>query len=178
MRLAGRRVLLVAAPVGFRDEELLVPRQALERLGAQVTVASTRTGQIVGLLGARLLATASLDRVRLEAFDALLVAGGDGAATYLWGHEGLLALVRRAHAAGQVVAAICLAPVVLARAGLVTGGEVAVYRSPEALAELERLEVRPSASAVLVSGRIITANGPEAAAAWTEAIAAALAAKP
>jgi protease I len=174
MQLCGRHLLMVVAPTDYRDEELAVPRRLFEAAGARVTVASTRTGGTRGMRGGRAVALAAIDRVRVDDVDAVLIVGGDGARVHLWDHAGLLTLVRQAQALGKLLGAICLAPVVLARAGLVTGGEVSVWRSPEALAELDRCRVRAAAAEVTVAGRIVTANGPEAAQRWASAIIAAL----
>jgi protease I len=174
MQLPGKKILMVVAPDRFRDEELFVPRDLFESLGARVTVASTRTGGARGMLGGRATALAAIDHVRADDYDAVLLVGGDGAAEHLWPHSRLRALVRQAQETDTLLGAICLAPVVLVRAGVVAGGEIAVWRSPEALAELERAGVRPAAQDVVCAGRIITGNGPEAAERWARAVVTAL----
>ena len=42
--MSQQRILMVIAPEQFRDEELLVPRQAFAAEGWQVDTASTRMG--------------------------------------------------------------------------------------------------------------------------------------
>jgi protease I len=174
MRLPGKKILMVVAPEQFRDEELFVPRELFESLGARVTIASTRTGGARGMLGGNATVLAAIDHVRVDDNDAVLLIGGDGAAEHLWGHPRLRALVRQAHEAGTLLGAICLAPVVLASAGVVDGGEVAVWRSPEALAELAAAGVRPAAQDVVCAGRVITASGPQVADRWARAVVDAL----
>ncbi|OGQ86858.1 MAG: hypothetical protein A2289_13850 [Deltaproteobacteria bacterium RIFOXYA12_FULL_58_15] len=175
MKLVGKKALMVIAPAGFQDEELFVPRQLLESAGVSVTVASTRTGGLKGMMGGRATAMTTVDRVNVGLFDAVLLVGGDGARDHLWSHSRLQALVREASKAGKIVGAICLAPVVLARAGLLADKETAVWRSPEALAELKEARVRVADADVLHAGNLITANGPLAAERWANAIIAAIA---
>ena len=171
MKLPGKKILMIVAPESFRDEELFVPRRLFESLGAQVTVASTRTGRARGMLGGRATATRLIDHLRVDDFDAILIVGGDGAQEYLWPHNGLRALVQQAAASEKVIGAICLAPVVLARAGLLEGGEAALWRCPATLEELDRAGVRVADQDVLCAGRTITGSGPLVAERWAQAIA-------
>ena len=73
-----------------------------------------------------------------------------------------------------MVAAICLSPVVLARAGLLKGREATVFPTPEALEELENGGAIYVKQGVVVSGRVITANGPQSAQDFALAICQAL----
>ena len=49
--------------------------------------------------------------------EATVVVGGGGAREDLWNNRTLFNILNAHHAAGKPVAAICIAPVVLARAG-------------------------------------------------------------
>jgi protease I len=128
------------------------------------------------MLGGNVAARAAIDMVRVDEYDAVLLVGGDGAQVSLWTHAGLHSVLRQARDRDAVIGAICLAPVALARAGLVDG-ETAVARSPASLHELESRGVRVAAQDVLVSGRVITASGPQVAEQWARAVIAALAVK-
>ena len=74
----------------------------------------------------------------------------------------------------KLVGAICLAPVVLARAGLLTGIPTSVWPSPGAEDEIRRAGGQLTGGAVACAGRLITARGPEAAGRWAEMIVRAL----
>ncbi len=170
-RLSGRRILMVIAPENFRDEEMDEPREILEREGADVTIACPRAGEARGMLGTRILPQTTLAEVSSRDYDAIVVVGGSGAPRHLWRDEGLLSIVREAHGDGKLVGAICLSGAVLARAGVLADTEATVYRSPEALEELKRGGARYVARAVVSSGNVVTASGPEAAAAFGKALA-------
>jgi len=162
--------VIVIAPERFRDEELAQPKRVLEAAGHRVTVASTRPGTATGMLGAKVAIDTTVAQVRAEDCDALAIAGGSGAPA-LWDAEPLLALVKAVHAAGRPVGAICLAPPVLARAGILHRRRATCYPADRAILELKRGGATPVEEPVVRDGTIVTANGPEAAAAFGEAFA-------
>lgn len=170
---AGKRVLMVIAPVDFRDEEYREPREVIEAHGGRVTVASALAGAARGKLGLVVRPDLTLDRARPGDYDAVLFVGGGGAARY-WDDPVAHALAREAAAQGKVVGAICIAPVILANAGLLQGRRATVWPDEE-----PRLQARGAVctgNPVEADGRIVTANGPRAARAFGEAVVRALAA--
>lgn len=170
--LEGRRVLLVIAPDRFRDEEYREPRAVIEEAGGRVAVASTRLGRARGMLGLEVEPDVTLDRVRAEDFDAVVFVGGSGASVY-WDDPAAHALARRAADLGKVVAAICIAPVTLARAGLLRGRRATCW--PAEASRLEAAGVRCTGNPVEEDGLIVTGSGPQAARLFGEALARALA---
>ena len=72
-------VLLVIASQGFRDEELLETKKALEAAGNKVKIASTDTRQAKGMLGATVKPDMSLEAANIDEFDAIAFIGGNGA---------------------------------------------------------------------------------------------------
>src|SRR5580704_3251791 len=119
-RLDGKRVVFVVAFRGFRDEELLEPRQLLEAQGAQVRIASSALGTAEGMLGASVTVDLLYTAIRIEQLDALVFIGGEGAAEY-WDDRAAWKLAREAQAREKVLGAICFAPSTLANAGLLEG---------------------------------------------------------
>ena len=73
------------------------------------------------------------------------------------------------------MAAICIAPVTLANAGLLKGRKATVYQSQTDA--LVRGGAHYTKAAVQVDGRIITADGPDSATRFGEAIRHALTGK-
>jgi protease I len=163
-------VLFVIAPERFRDEELLEPKRALEEHGASVTVASTRPGTAVGMLGAKVTIDCTVQQAESGSFDLLALAGGAGSPTHLWDSAPVLSLVREFHRAGKPVAAICLSGAALARAGVLQGRRATVFPTERAILELKRGGATYVEDPVVVDGKIITASGPEAAAAFGAAL--------
>jgi protease I len=165
------KVLFVVSPERFRDEELLEPKRILEQHGATVTVASTRTGTAVGMLGARVAIECTVQQADAAAYDALAVAGGAGSPAHLWDCEPLRALARALYAAGKPVGAICLSPPVLARAGILSGKRATTFPADRAILELKRGGATYVEDAVVLDGTIVTASGPEAASAFGQTLA-------
>jgi protease I len=164
------KVLYVIAPERFRDEELLEPKRILEQHGATVTVASTRGGTATGMLGAKVAVDCTVQQADAGSYDALVVAGGAGAPSHLWDSEPLRVIVKLLHAAGKPVGAICLSPPVLARAGILAGKRATTFPADRALVELKRGGATYVEEPVVLDGTIVTASGPEAAAAFGQTL--------
>lgn len=172
--LSTKQILMVVAPENFRDEEFFEPQAVFERAGAVVVVASTRAGRAQGSQGGTVEVARTLAEVRAADYDAIVVVGGNGTPAHLWGDETLHALVREAAAAGKVLGAICLAGVVLARAGILSGRRATVYMTRESLLEYQQAGVRASRDPIVVDERVVTAIGPHVAREFGEAVAAQL----
>ncbi len=164
-------VLMVIAPEVFRDEEYDHPKQALESRGATVTTASTRAGACHGKLGMIAEATHALAEARAADYDAVVFVGGGGAEVF-FDDQAAHALACEMHALDRVVAAICIAPSVFARAGLLRGVHATAF--PSQRDDLIAHGALWSTGPVEIDGRIITANGPDAARDFGLAIADAL----
>jgi protease I len=170
--LEGKRVVMVVAQRDFRDEELLKPKALLEKAGARVTVASSSLEPAMGALGAKVTPDVLLKDVDADAYEAVVFIGGPGAKEY-WDDRIAHALARAGVEQGKVVAAICLAPVTLANAGLLDGKKATVWRTESG--RLRAQGAQYTGTDVEVDGRLITSNGPEAAEDFGKAIAEALA---
>jgi len=164
------KLLLAIAPERFRDEELEIPKRAFEEAGIGVDVASTAAGMCTGMLGARTKAAMTFDEVDPDDYAGIVVVGGAGSQDHLWGSKRLQALVRTFFEEGRIVAAICLAPVVLARAGILAGRQATVYPSPAAVAEMKKAKAILHEIPVVADMQIVTANGPAAAAQFADTI--------
>ena len=170
-RADSNKILMVIAHEGFSDEEMTVPKEMFEAKGLDVVVASSSKSEAKGMLGRSVKPDALLSEVKAEDFSAVVFVGGIGAKTY-WNDATALGLARDAHQQGRVVAAICIAPVILANAGLLEGKRVAVW--PSEKGRIEKKGGRCTGADVEVDGRLITANGPKAAGEFGRAILTAL----
>jgi len=155
-----KKVLMIIAPKDFRDEEYQKPREVLERAGAKITVASKGVKVATGMLGATAQVDKDLNEASIAEFDAVVFVGGVGASVY-FNDQTALKLAREAVEQGKVVGAICIAPSILANAGILQGKNATCFSS-----EAENLRVKGAnytGQAVTVDGNIVTANGPGAA---------------
>jgi len=168
---AARQVVLIIAHEGFRDEEYTEPRAVLEARGVQVTVASSSLEIAIGMMGATVQPDILVSDVVVDDYEAIVFIGGAGAAEY-WDDPTAHRIAQEAVAQGKVLAAICIAPVTLARAGVLQGRQATVFES--AIGEVEAGGATCTGESVVRDGLIITANGPGAARQFGETIAAAL----
>lgn len=161
-------VVMVIAPEIFRDEEYAEPKRILEARGARVVTASVTPGECIGKLGMRTLAETSVSSASEGTWDAAVFIGGGGAQVFFDdadAHE----LARATLSRGGVLGAICIAPSVLAHAGLLE--DVAATAFPSQKDDLVAHGAAWREGPVITSGRIVTASGPEAASAFGDALA-------
>ncbi len=163
-------LLFAIAPERYRDEELDIPEGVFREAGVGVDIASTTPGTCTGMSGGSAEAVMAFDDVDPDDYAGIVVVGGIGSQDHLRGDERLQALVRAFFEQGKVVAAICLAPVVLARAGILTGRQATVYPGPAAVQEMEGAGANLVDIPVVADRQIVTANGPGAAAQFADII--------
>jgi len=73
---------------------------------------------------------------------------------------------------GKVTAAVCIAPMILAKAGILKGKKATVWDGDlEQSAYFKKNGIDYTGSEVTVDGKIVTGNGPNAAKAFGEAVA-------
>jgi protease I len=162
-----RTALMVIAPEVFRDEEYIEPKIVLEDGGVRIKTTSVEAGPCYGKIRAIVVAEAPIAEINPAAYHAVLFIGGAGASVFFddpAAHE----LARTMYEDGKVVAAICIAPSTLAHAGLLDGKKATAFESQKE--DLEAHGAIFTGNPVEVDGRIVTANGPEAATAFGEAV--------
>ncbi len=164
------KVLIAIAPEKFRDEELAEPVAAFQKAGIAFDIASTRRGACTGMFGTRTTAPLSFEEVNPEQYDGLVIIGGPGSQVHLWNDEMLVHLSKFFQKSGKVIAAICLAPVVLARAGVLKGKKASYFKSTASDFEMKKGGAIIMKGPVVADGRVITANGPLAAKEFGEAV--------
>ncbi len=168
------KAVLVVAKNGFRDEELFHPKEELEKAGIKTAIASSSRGDCFGKLGGMAVAEMALGEVRPEDFDVIVFVGGPGAVQY-FNDRIALGLAKKFMDAGRVVAAICIAPNILANAGVLNGVKATCFPDPEGKENLKEKGAKYVDAPVVAEGRIITANGPGAARDFGKKIAEAVA---
>lgn len=172
--LSGKKVLFVICQDGFRDEELAHPREEVAGAGAAVDVAAREKAPARGMFGAVESPGLRIRDARAADYDAVVAVGGRGTPEHLWNDGDLHRLLRDARAAGKVVGGICLSGATLAIAGVLKGIEATCYPTDASRKEMQKGGATFVEKPVVVSGRIVTANGPGAARDFGKALVAAL----
>ncbi|MCL2863137.1 MAG: DJ-1/PfpI family protein [Methanimicrococcus sp.] len=155
------KILMIVAPELFRDEEFFHPREVFEKNGYNVVVGSTRLGKAAGAKGGSVDVDVIIDKQSADDFDAIVISGGKGSKAFLWDNTALHRLLNDAFAKGKIVSAICISPVILAKAGLLKGKNSTVFDAPDAVEEMKKSGTKLKAEHVVRDGSIITGDGPE-----------------
>jgi len=109
-----------------------------------------------------------LAECKADDYDAIVFIGGPGASEY-FDNPQALALARESAAKGKVLGAICIAPTILAKAGILNGIKATV--SPYGARDLKKGGSKYTGEKLEIDGNIYTANGPAASEAFGNAIA-------
>ena len=131
-KATGKKVLILAAH-GFEQSELEVPRDRLKAAGATVTIASPEKGEIKGWdmkdWGRPVKVDKTLDEVKADDFDAIVLPGGQINPDLLRVNDKALKLIKDFYNQKKVVAAVCHAPWLLVETGIAKGKKMTSYKS-------------------------------------------------
>jgi len=167
MTLINKKILMVIAPKDFRDPEYNEPRQVIENSGAEVKVASIQSGTSVGAEGTVVQIDLTVSEVMIEDFDAVVFVGGPGMAQIV-DDDSLQVLAKKFYDAGKLTAAICVAPAILAKAGILSGRQATAWAGVKG--DLENAGAVFTGDSITVDGNVITGSGPAAAKEFGEKI--------
>jgi 4-methyl-5(b-hydroxyethyl)-thiazole monophosphate biosynthesis len=149
--------VLVPLATGFEEIEAVTIVDVLRRAGVEVVLAGITPGVLVGARGIAVRPDTTFDAVDVADFDVIVLPGGLAGTEGMMADERVLAAVRSMQADGRLVAAICAAPMVLERAGVVAGKRVTAH--PSVHDKLGSAVVCAEAR-VLTDGRLVTSQGP------------------
>lgn len=170
--ITGKKVLMIIAPTDFNDTEYTTTRNVLTQSGATVSVASMTTQTAMGMQGTQVTPDLTINDVNVANYDAVVFIGGAGAETYFNNTQAHL-IATTAYSQGKKIGAICIAPVILANAGVLDGKRATVFDGTYATM-LEGGGATYTGESVTVDGNIVTANGPGASSEFAQRIVAAL----
>ncbi|MDB5691197.1 MAG: type 1 glutamine amidotransferase [Alphaproteobacteria bacterium] len=168
-KIADARILIVATD-GFEDSELLEPRRILLERGADVTLASLKTGEIKGDKGATIAAEIAIEQVDDGDYDALLLPGGTKNPDKLRMNETVVGTVRTFVKSGRPVGAICHGPWLLAEADVLEGRTVTSW--PSIRTDLRNAGAEVVDREAVTDGNLVTSRKPEDIPAFAEAFIA------
>lgn len=160
----AKKALLIIAQRDYQDREYDDTRAELLQGGIELTVASGKGGSCTGKFGGRVDGTVPMEQISVEDFDAIVFIGGPGAEMYVNDPQAL----RIAHEtvrAEIILGAICIAPLILAKAKVLEGRKATVWDDGQGTQEriVEQAGAECTGDSVTVDGKIVTGNGPEAA---------------
>ncbi|MBR2632777.1 MAG: DJ-1/PfpI family protein [Lentisphaeria bacterium] len=151
-------ILVILAP-GFEEIEAVAPADIWKRLGFKVTIAGLDDMQVTGAHGIVIETDALLDEVMDLDFDAVFLPGGMPGSTNLRDDERVCALVKTMADSGKITSAICAAPMVLSKCGVLKNHRFTMYPGmSDFLADGDT----PCADSAVADGSVVTGKGPGA----------------
>ncbi len=164
----AKKAVFIIAPSNFQETELEEPRKILEERGIETRVATKTRNKAVSKSGIEIGPDLALAEIEVKDFDAIIFIGGPGAADY-FNDETALKLARDFKEARKVVGAICIAPSILANAGVLISKIVTAFPTEEQ--NLREKGAEYTGMQVEVDGNIVTARDPSAAREFGEKLA-------
>ena len=177
--LDGKKVAMIIAFKDFRDEEYFVPKEALEKAGAEIKTASNKMGRAIGADGGDTEVDLLVSEINPAEFHAVVFIGGPGCLENL-DNESSYRVIKEAVSQNKVLASICISPVILAKAGVLEGKKATVWSSVMDRSPVRILKDNGAIyqdEDVVVDGKIITGNGPGVAKEFGETIVEVLTSK-
>lgn len=146
---------------GFEEAEALVTADVLRRGGVAVSLTGIGGMTVEGAHGIRVTADAAVEHVGLADGDMVALPGGLGGVSSIEGSSAAMELVYQASADDTMyLAAICAAPTLLAKKGMIGKGQRAVcYPGMESMLT-DAGAVAPMEQSVVVDGKLITSQAP------------------
>ncbi len=149
--------ILVPLANGFEEIEAVNVIDILRRADVDVVTAGLKEGLVEGSHKIKMLPDTTLDKIDYRDFDGLVLPGGSPGFINLGNDERILKMAQEMDKVGKVVAAICAAPSVLIKAGVLQGRRATV--SPSGKAQVEAC-ANFSEERVLVDGNLVTSRSP------------------
>ena len=151
-------VYVLLAP-GFEEIEALLPVDVLRRAGVKVQTVGVPERTVTGSHGITIECDISLAQVERQELEMIILPGGMPGAANLGQSSCVRELAEYCVTQGLWIGAICAAPMVLGRWGLLSGRRATCYPGFQE----ELLGAEYTAASVEQDGSFITGNGPGSA---------------
>ena len=150
--------VLVPLAQGCEELEAVTVVDLLRRAAIEVVTAGLDEQPVRASRGLVLLPDMSLEMALQQDYDMIVLPGGLPGADNLGDDERIIECLRSMSAAGKYTAAICAAPRVLAKAGLLDGKQATSYPGALETDSIPGLDYQDTA--VVMDGTVITSRGP------------------
>jgi protease I len=166
-----KKAVIIIASKNFRDEEYFVSKEVLEKGGIYVKTACDKS-KAVGKFGGEATADILINDLKIDEFDAVIFPGGQGAVEYL-DNELTYSIIKDAYYKNKLLAAICIAPTILAKAGVLSGKRATVWSTnldKSAINILRENNALYQRKEIVIDGNVITGENAEFSQEFGEAI--------
>lgn len=146
--------VMVPVSNGFEEIELVTIVDILRRAGIDVIITGLKGSFVEGSHGLRIFVDRKISDVNAEEFDGVVIPGGSENVRQLSLSSKLKEIVTEIFRKGKLIAAICAAPLLLGRWGILEGKKATIYPG------LEKHIPYPRSDDVVIDGNVITSQGP------------------
>lgn len=150
--------VLVPLAQGCEELEAITIIDLLRRAEIKVTTAGLDKEMVTASRGVRLVPDTDLDTALQQDYDMIVLPGGLPGADNLNNDPRIHSLLKQMLEKNKFIAAICAAPAVLAKAGILNGKRATSYTG--ILNNAVDMGIKYSEDAVVSDGKIITSRGP------------------
>jgi protein deglycase len=150
--------VLVPLAQGCEELEAVTIIDLLRRAGILVVSAGLDDRPVTGSRGTVLIPGTTLEHALHDEYDMVVLPGGQPGTDNLDNDPRVKPLLQKMAAAQKFTAAICAAPKVLAKAGLLKGKHATAF--PGTLEKLKLQDVVLESTPVVRDGLVITSRGP------------------
>jgi len=158
--------LLFILAEGFEEIEALLPVDFLRRLNFEVSLAAIVAAEVAGAHGVIVKTEKILKDISFD-FDALVLPGGMPGSTNLRDNDTVINVVKRFYKENKLLAAICAAPIVLDKAGILQGKRLTAHPSVKDSFKNSTY----TGNRIEIDNNIITGKGPGVSAEFALSIA-------
>ncbi len=153
--------LLIISPRNFNEKEFFITKDILSKNKIKVQVASV-SEECISMNGLKIKPDMLVIDALKQEYDAIILIGGSGCFE-LSEYPEVIEILKKQAEKNKILAAICLAPAILAKAGVLEDTIATVFPADWALSQLETGKAHYMPKKVIQDGNIITADGPDSA---------------
>jgi len=146
--------VMVPLAEGFEEVEALTVVDVLRRADIQVDTVGVIGSVINSAHGVRVMVDKRLSEVLQSDYDAIILPGGNPGYINLSRSSQLIEMLKKFNSQNKLIGAICGAPSILAKEGLLDNKRATIFPGNE------KLLAYPRDKPVVIDGNIITSQGP------------------
>ncbi len=151
----SKRAMIILAP-GYEELEAVAVIDMLRRAGIEIKIVGLEEGPIPSARDVKIVPDCTLDEIKDEKFDLIVLPGGLDSTERLAKDERVINMLKRQLDEERLVGAICAAPTVLDRHGLSKDKTITCHPVCQEAVKNSRL----SQNRVVTDGLLITSQGP------------------
>ncbi len=145
--------ILVPFAEGFEETEAVTIVDVLRRAGIGVDTVGIPGTSVIGGHSIRVNTDKRLAEINVDDYDGIVLPGGNRGTENLVRTAQVIEMIKKFNSKGKLVGAICAAPLVLVKAGILENKKATIHPG------MERELPHPRSDPVVVDGNVVTSQG-------------------